>query len=56
MTTKLPAPNMRGFLRPTVSKIKVMKLSQHIVEHYTTNALMRAMATYKKFVMGPTAP
>ena len=26
VTTKLPAPNMRGFFRPTVSRIKVMKL------------------------------
>ncbi len=26
MTTKLPAPNMRGFFRPTVSRTRVMKL------------------------------
>ena len=47
---------MRGFLRPTVSKIKVMKLSQIKFEHNTNHALIRVMATYKKLVMGPTAP
>jgi hypothetical protein len=26
VTTKLPAPNMRGFFRPTVSRTRVMKL------------------------------
>ena len=29
VTTKLPAPNMSGFLRPTVSNNSVMKLHSH---------------------------
>ena len=56
MTTKLPAPNMRGFLRPTVSNIKVIKLSQMRIEPNTPHVLTKVMATYKKLVMGPTAP
>lgn len=29
VTTKLPAPKMSGFLRPTRSRTKMMKLSKH---------------------------
>ena len=31
VTTKLPAPNMSGFFRPTVSRMSVMKLHTHSV-------------------------
>lgn len=53
VTTKLPAPNMRGFFRPTVSRARVIKLCG--IKH-TSNMLEVGKGTYKKFVIGPTAP
>lgn len=51
VTTKLPAPNMRGFFRPTVSRARVIKLCG--IKHGTEQV---GEGTYKKFVIGPTAP
>ena len=52
--TNAPAPNMSGFLRPTVSRIRVMKLFENECRHRGEDK--GNDGTHKKFVIGPTAP
>ena len=53
VTTKLPAPNMSGRFRPTVSSTSVMKLQ---VTRERSTLHTRLERAYKMFAMGPTAP